>query len=131
MGFIYFGHPISTYDTDLETRLIEAIQKKFPDKRIENPNHPVHEERYQVWKEETGNGMEYYFQNILPYMKMGVFLAFEDGMFGAGVYKEAEFLYKQGSLVYEIARDGKITALELDEERRLSIEETRSRLQKS
>ena len=49
-------------------------------------------------------------------------------MLGAGVYGEAEFLADAGKPIYEISIGGVITRLELDESRRLSVEETRKRI---
>jgi len=125
---IYFGHPVNTYNTEKEGELVAIIQKEFSDYLIENPNQPHHQENYQKWKAEKGNGMKYYFEEVLPKMSAGIFLAFGDGMLGAGVYGEAKFLYDQGSPIFEIDLNGKVSELELDESRFLSIEETRKRV---
>lgn len=34
---IYFAHPISTYDSDIEIKAIQLIKEKFPDAEIINP----------------------------------------------------------------------------------------------
>jgi len=125
---LYFGHPIDTYDTPLETELIQKIQDFFPFYFVENPNQPHHQIGYKIYKQETGNGMTYYYENVLPDMNAGVFLPFEDGMFGAGVWAEANFLHELAKPIYEINLEGKISKLELDENRELSIQETRDRL---
>ena len=128
MEKIYFGHPINYYNTDKESELIRIIQFIMPEYEIENPNQPHHQAGYQRWKEKGERGMRYYFEEVLPNMDAGIFLAFDDGMFGAGVFGEAEFLYKDDKPIYEISLDGEISDLVLDESRFLSIEETRKRV---
>jgi len=130
---IYFGHHLSTrhiskYNTANEQSLIECIEKEFPEYVVESPNQQKHADGYQKFKEKTGNGMNYYFQEVLPYMAAGIFLAFEDGRFGAGVYAEATFLKEHGRLIYEIDLVGRIKDIDLDVSRCLSIEETKSRI---
>lgn len=127
---IYFGHPVNTYGTDDEQRLIGIIHREFPDYDIENPNQQKHQEGYKQFKEEYGNGMEYFYTQILPNMDAGVFLAFDDGMFGAGVYNEAQWIFNNGKQIYEINQNDDISDLLLTESRRLSVEETRSRVYK-
>lgn len=34
---IYFGHPMNTYNTPLEERLLQQIQSQFPNASIVNP----------------------------------------------------------------------------------------------
>jgi hypothetical protein len=125
---IYFGHPIDTYNTAKECILIECIEKYFPEYDIENPNQFHHQQNYYKYKLEKGNGMLYYFSEVLPKMMAGVFLPFKDDMFGAGVYGEANFLYQQNKPIFEINRKGIIKTLILDSKRSLSIEETRKRV---
>ncbi len=128
---IYFGHPIDIYNTEKEKDLIEDIKKGFPEYVVENPNQPHHAEGYKIWKEKTGYGMDYFFKEVLPKMEAGIFLPFEDGKWGAGVYGEAEFLYERGKPIYEIDLEGRIKEMDLDMSRVLSIEETRARVYKS
>lgn len=126
---IYFGHPISFYSIPMESRMEETILTVFPGFRLENPNSPIHQVKYKEWKEQKGNGMRYYFEEVLPRMAAGVFLAFpEDLRFGKGVWGEAEFLASQGKPIYEINLDLKIGPLVLDPSRMLSVEETRARI---
>jgi len=125
---IYFGHPISFYNTTKESFLIKRIKEAFPEFEIENPNSKIHRENYEKWKIEKGNGMRYFIEKVIPKMDAGVFLAFEDKNFGAGVAKEAEELTKLGKPTYEINFNGEIFALNLDFGRFLTIEETRKRL---
>jgi hypothetical protein len=128
MKKIYFGHPISEYNTVNESFLMEIIKFKFPGWHVENPNQPVHGDGYIRVKNERGNGMLYFYEEVLPSMDAGVFLAFEDEMFGTGVYKEAKFMADEGKPIYEISMDKGLSDLVLDESRMLSVEETRKRV---
>jgi len=103
---LYFGHPVNTYNTDLESQLLQRISESFPDWEIENPNQKCHQEGYAHWKETTGNGMDYFTKQVLPSCQGGVFLPFRDGAWGAGVYKEAKFYADQGYSIWTIAHDG-------------------------
>lgn len=127
MDELYFGHPLSTFDTELEDELIDSIEEAFPGYTVENPNQPQHIQNYEEWAED-GSGMEYYFEEVLPEMDAGVFLPFEDGSYGAGTAAEAEFLAERDRPVYEIGYNGVIRKLDIDEMDVLSVEETRDRL---
>ncbi len=127
-GLIYFGHPVNVYNTPDEERLIKIIEKHFPEFKVENPNQPHHGESYQRYKREGKRGMDYYFKEVLPNMAAGIFLPFDDGMLGAGVYGEAEFIVNNGKLIYEINLTGNIEKMVLDPARKLSIPETRERV---
>ncbi|HLD39848.1 MAG TPA: hypothetical protein VJB13_01785 [Candidatus Nanoarchaeia archaeon] len=127
---LYFGHTVDLYGTPKELELVRCIEQEFPDYEVENPSQPVHEEGYQTYKRETGKGMDYYFQKVLPAMAGGVFQPFADGKFGAGVFGEAKFLHEQGKPIYEITLEGVVSTLELDASRALSVEETRKRVYK-
>lgn len=74
--------------------------------------------------------MQYFFDEVLPEATIGVFLPFPDGKISAGVWKEAVFLKKKGSQVYEINLDGNIALFDFDESRKLSVAETRAKLKK-
>jgi len=128
MRKIYFGHPISFYNTPVETFLMEQIAKAFPASELVNPGLKIHGENYKKWKEETGNGMNYFFQEVLPSCHGGVFLPFEDGLFGKGVFGEAKFLSDLDRITCEIDFTGRVFPLILDEARCLSLEETRKRV---
>ena len=127
---LYFGHPVNTYDTPLERDLIFAIYEKFLDSSIENPNQPHHAEGYKRWTEETGRGMSYFYEEVLPLCNGGVFLPFRDGKWGAGVIAEARWLAERDLPTWEINSLG--SAIELDalnqEARTLSVDETRARI---
>lgn len=127
MDELYFGHPLSTFDSELEEELMAKIDEEFPEYAIENPNQPRHKQNYEEWAED-GSGMDYYFEEVLPAMDAGVFLPFEDGSYGAGTAGEAEFLADRDRPVYEIDYTGVIRELDIDEMDVLSVEETRNRL---
>ena len=127
--WLYFGRPVNTYNTERERTLLDIVTAAFPGYQVENPNQPHHQQGYRDWKARTGNGMNYYYQIVLPKMDAGIFLSFADGMWGAGVYNEALFLAERGKPIYEIAWDGtRIMPATLDPARRLSIHDTRRRV---
>ncbi|MGB7957920.1 MAG: hypothetical protein WCF77_03730 [Minisyncoccia bacterium] len=126
---IYFGHPMNTYGTPLETRLLAEIGSAFPRLCIENPNQPRHQEGCRRWEAETGNPMGYFFEEVLPSCHAGIFLPFRDGMWGHGVFGEAVVLLEQESRIWEISPSGIITPIDvLDGSRELSIDETLARI---
>lgn len=125
---VYFGHPINTYNTGYERYLEVIIKSSFKGGwKLENPNQAKHSIGYKNYKKEYGDGMLYYMAEVLPFMDAGVFLSFDDGMFGAGVYTEAQFIKNNSKPIYEIS-NGIITDLDLDSSRRLSVSDTRSRV---
>ncbi len=125
---MYFGHPINFYNTPKEADLVRIIEARFPEYALENPNQRHHQQGYVDWKAQKGNGMQYYFQIVLPKMDAGIFLCFEDRMFGFGVFGEAEFIAQRGNPIWEIDVEGNITTMRLDTNRLLTIEETKKRI---
>ena len=125
---LYFGHPVNTYGTELEEKLLGAIAVAFVGWEIENPNQPKHEEGYQRFKKENGNGMLYFTEKVLPLCKSGIFLPFRDGKWGAGVYKEAKYFADWNFPVWMINPLGIIEYTYLQEIHPLSVEETRERV---
>ena len=127
---VYFGRPASLYGTPLEKKLIRIITNIFSHYALEDPSLLHHQEGYKKCKAERsdGDGMMYFLQDVIPKMSAGVFTPFEDGMFGAGVFREAEELSKYTHMVYELRQDGIMSAWSRDLARRLSVEETRERV---
>lgn len=127
---IYFGHPINTYGTELERKLLKIISEHFPQFDIENPGQKHHINQARLWKKITGNAMNYFFKVMLPKCRAGIFLPFRDGKWGAGIVGEAEFLINKGFLVWQITFDGIISKISPAEIKTkvLSIEETRIRI---
>lgn len=133
---IYFAHPVNYYvggklntHGDTETRLINTISDRFPQLNVYNPNQLHNQENYKIWKEETGSGMDYFFDIILPRMQSGIVLPFEDGMISAGAFGEVEYLKNNEKPIWEINESGIIIPIKyLESDRKLSIEETRGRI---
>ena len=126
---LYFAHPIIFFNTELEELLLRKIRDVFLDYNVENPNQKHHQENYHFWKEQFGNGMGYYFEIVLPRMKAGIGLPFEDRMYGAGVFGELKCLHQMGKLIWEISFDGKIKKISsIDELKALSLDETIKRI---
>ena len=128
MRKLYFGHPINVYGTELEKFLLDRISFYFDGWEIENPNQPHHHEAYQRWTKEHGNGMEYFFKEVLPKCASGVFLPFRDGALGKGVFGEAKNLFDRGCMVHLITSGGVLTSLDLNQVQVLTVEETRARI---
>lgn len=127
---LYFAHPIDVYGTPLQARLIEKIEKDFPEYSVENPNQLHHDSNYGFWREHTESGMTY-FTEFLKYGKIAgeIFLPFEDGMIGAGVAKEIKRVQGLGKKIFEIDRTGEIIPVKnLDESRILSVPDTKARV---
>jgi hypothetical protein len=125
---LYFGHPINSYGTDIEKKLLRYISIMFRGWEIENPNQELHQKKYEQWKKKTGNGMDDYFlKRVLPNCQGGVFLPFHDGAFGAEVYAEAKFLAKQNFRIWTISPEGVTTRFDLSKHSPLSTEETFAR----
>ena len=126
---IYFGHPMNTYGTPLEAKLLAKIELAFPWLSIENPNQEQHQEGCRRWEAETGNPMEYFFEEVLPGCCAGIFLPFRDGKWGAGIFGEAIVLTEQGCPIWEISPDGVISLIrDLDGSLELGIDETLARI---
>ena len=126
---LYFGHPMNTYDTPLETRLLTVIKKAFPGWGIENPNQEHHQQGCRESMAATGNPMRYFFETVLPDCDAGIFLPFRDGKWGAGIFGEAMVLLDQECPIWRITPDEVITKLPcLDGNLELTVDETLSRI---
>ncbi|MDA2935967.1 hypothetical protein MYX06_02010 [Patescibacteria group bacterium AH-259-L05] len=125
---LYFGHPINTYNTDLEKKLLQIISKKFHGWVIENPSQKCHQQGCQRYRETTGRPMDYFTKEVIPKCSGGVFLAFRDGAWGAGIFKEAKTLTKFDCPIWEINIDGMLSQPILDKVNVLTIEQTRARI---
>jgi hypothetical protein len=125
---IYFGHPINLYNTPIETDLIRKIQERFLNCDVISPHLNIHKEGYQRYKLEKGNGMLYFETEVLPQMDAGIFLPFEDGKFGAGVFKEMNFLRGRTKPIFGINLEGLIWVVDIKLAEALTVEETRKRV---
>ena len=130
---IYFGHPINTYDTKLELLIIAAIHREFPNAKLVNPNQIHHQYAFQRCQGLLGDGMKYFLEEVLPGCEGGVFLPFRDGLFGAGVAKEALVLLKEAKPIWSVTvGDDEITFIPIksqDQIKSLTLEETLLRLE--
>jgi hypothetical protein len=125
---MYFGRPINVFGSELDKLLIQRIQEAFPGYEIEDPNQQKHADGYQKYKEETGNGMDYYTEVVLPSCDAGIFLCFRDGTWGAGVFREALFFADEAKPIFEISPSGSISSPDLNLAHVLSVSETRMRI---
>ena len=135
MGRLYFGHPINAYGTPFQAELIRRIAQTFPHWELFSPDGPEHDAAYKEYAKThvdgdgKPTGMGYFFEEILPTCKGGVFLPFRDLKFGKGVYGEAAGLFERKFPVWEISPDGLILPIKaLDASRCLTREETRERI---
>lgn len=132
---LYFAHPINVYGTELEQKLLRALAARFPEWTIVNPADPEHGEAYERRKRETGKGMGYFLEEVLPKCHGGVIMPFRDGKWGIGVFKEAELLENRGCPLWLITcrcSIARTSATEAKENNRiLTIEETKARVRHS
>lgn len=129
---LYFGYPINVFDTELEKFLLQCLNSVFRKwYEIESPNCEKHQRGYQLYKQETGNGMDYYSKEVLPTCSAGVFLPFIDKMFGKGVFTELTYFLERNSPVWEVNHRGIIASIfnfDSVQTRVLTVEETRERI---
>lgn len=116
---IYFAHPISTYNTPQEKDWIKIIKNNLSEVyTIQNPNGEVHEDAYKQI------GM-IYFTEMAKSCDIGVFLPFNGGHFGMGVYREILAMADQGKDLYSISKEGIMHELDFKDITPLSINDTR------
>lgn len=111
---MYVGRPINLFNTPQDGTLMKVLSKFFFEYDLEDPNQKKHSDGYFKYRAMKGteyngrivqSGMDYYFQEILPYIFSGVFVPFRDGRFGKGVFDEAEFISKKGKESYVLDFD--------------------------
>ncbi len=132
---LYFGHPVNSYDTDLERWIIAEIERLIPGSVVENPNQPHHQEGYKKYERAMKDGMRYFLHVVLKKCHGGVVLPFGDGYLGAGIFRETTALLEAGKPVWAIRpehlanRDLRFQELHWDGEiLALTVPETRARL---
>lgn len=123
---VYYAHPIWFYNTNTERADVATIEQQFGCNAL-NPNTPEHDAGYNTRKAETGVGMDYFFENVLPNCIACVFRADIDGMISSGVAVEAQWFLERHIPVYEIAAGLVISITALDPIRLMSIAESRKR----
>jgi len=105
MKKLYFAHPVNTYGQPIESDLVEFIRLSFQDWDIENPNQKKHQDGYADFKKRTGNGMNYFFDEVLPSMDGVIGMPFLDGKIGAGVFGEEENIFKRTGNLWTITHN--------------------------
>jgi hypothetical protein len=136
MRRLYFAHPINTYNTDLEHELIQKIHEHFDrDIIIVNPSDLVHQVMVMDIKsfyddaELASKKVMQYFLCIVASCQGGIGLPFQDGVFGAGVYKELERIAQNHHTIWSITHRGDIEIISnLSALTPLSVDETRARI---
>ncbi len=106
----YFPHPINLYNTPLERSLVLLIAHYFniPERAVENPNQPHHEEGYQQYAkrartaDKNHKGMNYFYDEVLPYCDGSVVMPFLDGRMAIGTAGETSWYIKAGLPVFTI-----------------------------
>jgi hypothetical protein len=141
---MYIGRPINLFGTAQDLVLMKTLSELFFDYQIEDPSQKKHAEGYAKYKALKGteyqgrivqSGMDYYFMVVLDSVSAGAFVPFRDGMFGAGVYGEAENIAGQDKSIYEVRFNNWntldnliVTPMFLDSIRKLTPEQTRPRI---
>jgi hypothetical protein len=120
-AMLYFAHPITAYNTELERNLLRELGKTFGGWDIVNPNEPKHEAGYKRRQ------MAYFLEEVLPSCSGIVVLPFRDGRWGAGIYKEAKFFVDHHYPVWTISPEGVLEyVIDFNKIVPLSVEETRA-----
>lgn len=95
---IYFAHPVTTYDTCVETEVLVAIKKWVgADTFVENPNTLRHQTNY------LRRNFDYWL-DLARTCNVCVFMPFDDRRVGSGVAAEIQTFFdrfKRESRVYE------------------------------
>jgi hypothetical protein len=121
---IYFAHPINTYNTAFESRVIRLIAREFPGEKILNPNNASIEAAYKK------SGMDV-FKKLVEKCDKLICLPFNDKTIGAGKAKEINWALYDKKPCYMILSTDPFDYEEiksLDKYEVLSVEETRAKL---
>lgn len=128
---IYFAHPINTYHTAIEEEFLGLIRQKFMGYSIVNPSDSAHKIVVDTLKKNNpdANVMAYFRGLVSPCYAVAV-LPFPDGMWGAGVWSEAEIALAHKKEVWVFDYHSKTLAFlnRLEHDYALSIEETKARV---
>lgn len=101
MGTLYFAHPVNVYNTKLEVAILSLLRQRFPQWNIENPNQLHHQEGYRFWQactamsREKHQGMNYFFDEVLPSCNGCIAMPFLDFRYGLGVAGEAKWFLER------------------------------------
>ena len=126
---VYFMHPINTYGTPLETKMLALIATKFPGYDIVNPADQMHADKVaELRRADPKANVMPYFTELARSCDTGVVLPFGDGMWGAGICGETDEMLANGKFVWVINPTTVTFVPKVPPNRRLSIEETRARI---
>lgn len=138
---VYYAHPMSHYDTDLEKDCIEIIWEMlgggYDDEEVEielfNPNQLMVDRHISRIIEEGNKEYFDFFRELVKSCDIVVAVTFKDGMIGSGVADEAMTGLKYGKKVFLLTFDddgNKMFFLidDIEEGCVLSREETRERV---
>lgn len=131
LKILFFMQPVNVFNTSLELRCEAFIKQQLPDWSIENPNRPWHAAGYRQYAAMDDKiGLDYFDEVVLPAMFGGVFLPFRDGMVGAGVWKQCDWLADHGKTVWELnVHSGILVKVDrIHTSRRLDVDATRARI---
>lgn len=147
MKTVYFAHPVSHYDMDLERECIDVIytmlsdcknensflNRTLVDVEIFNPNQQWLQNLYKNRKRKGHKDPFSIFTEIANACDITVGVAFIDGTVGAGVAKEVDSAVQKGKDVYMIyfEPDGRKLFSKFEDIKNfrvLSIEETREKI---
>ena len=129
MRKLYFAHPINTYGTPFERECLLLIAEKFPDGHFEvvNPSDQIHIDKVaELRKDDPKVNVMPYFIDLVNSCDDAVVLPFLDGMWGAGVWAEADKIHQKGGVVWVIHPENYY--ISLVPRVRLTVEETRARI---
>ena len=139
---VYFAHPMSHYDTDLEDDCEHFIRQAFGeycesgklDITLVNPNHIFVQRHIDRLKEEGVEDYFDYFREMVKSCDIVVMTTFLDGKIGTGVAEEGTVAAKYGKKVFLLYFDDdgikmfeRVDPIDLDE-LILTREETRDRI---
>lgn len=150
MKTIYFAHPVTHYNKNIEIECIHIITTMLmpleyadevddfdsigPEFEIMNPNQQWLQNVYQNRKKENHPDPFNIFREIASACDITVGCTFYDGILGAGVANEMKTALEDGKDVYLIFLDNGrklfLPITSLDNFRILSIEETREKTKK-
>ena len=128
---LYFAHSVNTYDTPLETRLLDRFSFWFPKSDIVNPNAPTHQRRVgDMRKDDPNANVMEYFKSVARDCDGVIILPFGDGKIGAGIYAEAEVISAHGGIIWIIGANPLSVCMvkALDPTQALSVDDTRARV---
>lgn len=131
--FIFFSHPMPTYNTPYEKILMKVIKDKFPEYTIINPA----EEKYQNFQTNTQQeAMDFFTDLILNKATILIGLPIFTGNYTDGVATEMIFALEHNIPTYSFDKDmnifelsnvvvGNVGAIHYVKNRKLTLEQTK------